>query len=141
VGEKFAERMRGKVVLRANDDHAEGFVFAEFHHHLTAHTAWVCEPRLAVLGPARDGDRQKLPLPLRHALNNAVRSAQFVGENAADSMLQPVKIFPLFVRIAAPTRNFEYGEYDIFFASSAAFDNSEKSMKTTFHTNSILNHG
>ena len=41
--------------------------------------------------------------PSETALKNAVRSAQFVGEYAAFSILHPVYILSSFVRTAAPT--------------------------------------
>jgi len=46
----------------------------------------------------------------------AVRSAQFVIPYDAFSTLQPAKILPLEVSIAAPTRNLEYGACAFFMA-------------------------
>src|SRR5260370_16789875 len=57
------------------------------------------------------------------AENIAVLSAQLVIPYEAFSTLQPKKISPLVVRIAAPTRNFEYGAWAFFMTFRADVNN------------------
>src|SRR5580704_4760101 len=59
--------------------------------------------RISILGPS-----------CATAEKIAVRSAQFVIPYEAFSTLQPEKIFPFKSRMAAPTRNFEYGACAFF---------------------------
>jgi len=54
--------------------------------------------------------------PSEIALKIAVRSAQIVKLYELFSILHPENIFPSSVSIAAPTRNFECGEYEFLFA-------------------------
>jgi hypothetical protein len=60
----------------------------------------------------------------------AVASAQVPDGNAAFSTLAPVKISPSLPTATAPTRNFEYGEYDPRAAARAASTNSLVSIFT-----------
>src|SRR5260370_13629940 len=60
------------------------------------------------------------------AENIAVLSAQLVIPYEAFSTLQPKKISPLVVRIAAPTRNFEYGAWAFFMTFRADVNNCSR---------------
>src|SRR5437879_6178824 len=64
--------------------------------------------RISILGP-NSATAEKI----------AVRSAQLVIPYEAFSTLHPAKISPPAVRIAAPTRNFEYGAWAFCIAFSA----------------------
>jgi hypothetical protein len=58
----------------------------------------------------------------------AVLSAQFVIPYEAFSTLQPEKISPLVVKIAAPTRKFEYGAWAFFMTFRADCNNCSRAF-------------
>src|SRR5574344_21975 len=58
--------------------------------------------------------------PAAAAVNTAVLSAQFVRPKERFSIFAPVMTVPSDISSAAPTGNFEYGEYEFFDALSAA---------------------
>jgi hypothetical protein len=71
--------------------------------------------RISIRGPSR-ATAEKI----------AVLSAQFVIPYEAFSTLHPEKISPSVVKIAAPTRNFEYGAWAFFMTLRAVRNNCSR---------------